>query len=114
MLAGPPQNGKKSLVQSLEAEHGRPFIDESEPETNGVRKPLIWAGEPVATMSNYVAEEILECFHGGLADYDDTYEDRAIKFLGRYVPVRLLVLEWAHPAALLASTPSRIPFPAPT
>ena len=99
LLSGPQGNGKTSLLQSLLGEHGKPYIDTAERVDNGCVKPIIWRGEPIATLPHYVAVEILDRFHGGKVEEGEDAVEIAIKFLSRFCPVELLVLDdlWSDP-----------------
>ena len=93
VLTGPSKNGKTFTLEEMCHEHGRKFVS---PAVNESRSPVIWPSDPVATFPTYVAEEIVDRFHGGptlLKEGRKNAEDLAITFLGRYSPTELLVLD---------------------
>ena len=107
LLTGAYGNGKTFTLNSLTYEHGQPFGDPVEIDP---KKPMIWPGDPVADHPNYLAEEILDRYHGGHADSTIEPMDRAIDFLSRHCQCEMLVLDelWSNPSEEILAYTDRI------
>ena len=109
VLTSPSRNGKTFILEDMCREHGRKFVN---PKLNEPTSPVIWPSDPIATYPTYVAEEILDRFHGGplmLKEGKKNAEDLAITFLRRYSPTELLVLDlWGTPARNITDYIDRI------
>ena len=107
VLTGRSGNGKTFTLNNLGHEHGQAFINPAKTEP---RKPMIWPGDPVANHPSYLADEILNRYHGGHSNTEAEPMDRAIEFLSRHSQCELLVLDelWSDPSEEILAYTDRI------